>query len=279
MNQVKEYNPFFEVTRKPLFTEFNDERIRSNRDALINPELKCIVGEVSKNYKVVENKEIANVFDEVFSDVEDKFVTDHLNANTGKWVREIILNDPEYGFVVNGNDECKIKISVFNGYTGNKGVGFYVSAYRLVCKNGLMGWRNILSVSIPHIKEGIVDFIRDSFHEKINILREKVEIFEDWSDERFTKEDFDLFIDTREKLSDKMKENLKGYWNPIMNKFNESETKWGAYNVLTAIATHYTEARKGSNLFSNAYKRIEKLVDELMEFDPEDYKKIDKITE
>lgn len=274
MSEVKKYDPFFSVVREPLFTEFNGKKIKSNREALINPNLNSIVGEVSKNYKVVENKEVANVFDEAFADVKDKTVKDHMNATTGKWAREIILNDPEYGFVVNGDDECKIKVTVFNGYTGQKGVGFYVSAYRLVCKNGLMGWKSLLSVSIPHIKEGIIDFIRDEFHEKIDVLRNKIEIFEDWSDEEFSQEDFNLFIDTREKMTDKMKETLKGYYVPVMNKFGESKTKWGAYNVLTAIATHYTEARKGSNLFSNGYKRIEKLVDEFMDFDPEEYKKV-----
>lgn len=275
--EVKKYNPFFEVTRQPLFTEFNGEKIRSAKDALINPELKCIVGEVGRNYKIVTNNEVANVFSEAFAEVEDKTVSDHLNASTGKWIREIILNDPEYGFMVNGKDECRIKVSIFNGYTGNKGVGFQVSFYRMVCSNGMMGWSKQLSVSIPHVKDGIIDFIRDEFHKKIDVLRNKIEIFEDWTDEEFSQEDFNLFIDTREKMTDKMKEKLKGYWTPIMDRFNEEETRWGAYNVLTAIATHYTEAQKGSHLFSNGYKRIERLVDEFMEFSPEEYKEVAQI--
>lgn len=274
MSKVKEYNPFFEVTRQPLFTRFGDKEIRSSRDALINPELGVIVGEVGKNYKVVTNNEVAEVFDTAFADVPKLFTRDHLNGTTGSWVREVVLNDPEFGFVVDGNDECKVRVSIFNGYTGKKSVGFKVSAYRLICKNGMMGWSNLLSVSIPHIKEGIIDTIRDEFHTKINVLRNKIDVFTAWTDERFTQNDFNLFVDTRETLSDKMKDKIKGYYLPIKNKYGEKENRWGAYNVLTAIGSHYTEAQKGSHLFSNAYKRIEKLVNEFEGFDPEEHKEV-----
>lgn len=263
-------NPFFNVVRQPLYTEINGQKIESSRDALINPENNSIVGEVGKHYKVVTNSEIANVFEKAFSGISGYEVKDHLNGTTGRWCRDIILQDSDFTFQVGGGDTCKTKITVFNGYTGKQSAGFSVSAYRLVCSNGLMGWRNELSVSIPHIREGIVDEIRNKFFQKVDVFWKKAQIWEAWSDDKFTQEDFNLFIDTREQLSDKMKDKFKGLYLPIMNQFGESQTRWGAYNVLTAIATHYTQARKGSNVFSNAYKRVEKLIDEFETFDPSD---------
>jgi len=276
MSNVQQYNPFFEVVREPMFTEFNGKKIKASKDALINPELNVIVGEVGRNYKVVTNNEVANVFDEAFKGINVESVKDHLNGTTGKWVREIILNDDDYIFKIGDNkDQCKVKVDIFNGYTGKKSVGFNVSAYRLVCSNGLMGWKNQLSVSIPHVRDGIVETIRNEFHNKIDVLWNKVQIWETWSDEHFGKDDFKLFINTRDHLSDKMKDKFIGMYEPIMNKYNESETRWGAYNVLTAMASHHVEAQKGSHLFSNAYKRIEKLISEFESFLPEEHKKED----
>jgi hypothetical protein len=264
-------NPFFDVVRQPMFAELDGKRIETSREALINPEMGIVVGEVSKNYKVVTNSEVAKVFDDAFSHLSNYEVYDHLNGTTGRWCRDIILQDTDYTFNIGHGDTCKTKISVFNGYTGKQSAGFSVSAYRLVCSNGLMGWKNELSVSISHIRNGIVDEIRNKFFQKVEVFQKKTEIWEAWADDKFTQKDFNLFINTREHLSDKMKEKFKGLYVPIMQQYGESQTRWGAYNVLTAIATHYTQARKGSNVFSNAYKRVEKLVDEFELFDPSDH--------
>jgi hypothetical protein len=273
MSNVQQYNPFFEVVREPMFAEFNGKKIRTSKDALINPELGLIVGEVGKNYKLVENNEVAEVFNEAFADIKTESVIDHLNGTTGKWARQIILNDDNYVFSINGEDHCKVMIEIFNGYTGQKSVGFNIKAFRLICKNGLMGWKNELSVSIPHIRDGIINQIRGEFEDKLETFWNKTKVWEDWSQEEFGKDEFNLFIDTRKKLSDKMKENLKGYYDPIMNRFNEDETRWGAYNVLTAIASHHTKAKSGSHLFSNAHKRIESLINDFQSFDVNEARK------
>lgn len=266
---ITQISPFYEVVRQPLYADLNGQKIRSNKDALINPELNLIVGEVGKNYKLVTNNEVANVMDEALADIKTYDVKDHLDGTTGRWAREIILDDENYMFNIKGNDECKVKVDIFNGYTGTKSVGFQVSAYRLVCSNGLMGWQKQLSVSIPHIREGIVEEIRDKFNETVDKFWNKTRIWEAWADQDFTQDDFNNFINTRDYLSDKMKDNIKGYYVPLMEEYKEEETKWGAYNVLTAMATHHTQARNGSHLFSNAYKRIQKIINDFESYVPE----------
>lgn len=263
------YNPFFEVAREPLFTNFNGEKIRSSNDAIINTETKQIIGEVSSNYKVVTNQEVANIFAEAFGDVPIHKVTDHLDSTGGRWTREFVLDGDEYTWAVGGDDVCKMKVSIFNGYTGNRAVGYNISGWRQVCSNGMFGWSKILSANISHMKEGIVDYIRNDFSNKVELFSEKAQIFEVWNEQEFTQKDYEVFIESRNYLSDKMKEKYKGYYEPIMNRFGEKrETKWEAYNVLTAVATHYTQAQKGSNVFSAAYKRTEKMALELAEWTP-----------
>ena len=262
-------NPFFEVAREPLYTNFNGEKIRSANDALINTETKSIIGEVSKNYKVVTNDEVANIFSEAFLNIPVYDVKDHTDATGSHWRREIILDGDDFTWMVGGEDVCKMKVSIFNGYTGKRSVGFSINGWRQICSNGMFGWASILSVKLPHIKDGIVESIKRDFTNKVALFNEKTKIFEVWRQQEFTKKDYEDFIESRDYLSDKMKEKYKGYYEPIMNKYGEKrETKWEAYNVLTAIAQHHTEARNGSNVFSASYKRTEKMALELGEWTP-----------
>ena len=53
-----------------------------------------------------------------------------------------------------------------------------------------------------------------------------------------------------------------------MNRYDENETRWGAYNVLTGFATHQTRARQGSNVFSAGYKQIETVTDDFYHYYP-----------
>ncbi len=260
-------NPFFNVERRPLFTEFAGKTIRSNNDALINVDTNKIVGEVGSSYKVVTNSEVSALFDEAFDNVPVHTISDHLDNNGSRWRREIVLDGDDYTFLVGNDDACKMKVTVFNGYSGKNAVGFNVSGWRQVCSNGMFGWAKLLTVSLPHVKSGIVEHIRKSFSKKLDIFNEKSKLWQEWANIEFTQDDYDLFIDTREYLSDKMKKRYKGLYEPITNRFNQDETKWGAYNVFTAIATHYTQARGGSHVFSEAYKRAEKLALDFGSFD------------
>ena len=260
--------PFFEVARAPMYAVLNGQNIKSDTEALINPSGE-IIGQVSKRYRVVSNDEVANVFEEALEGIQVLSLRDHMNHNGSSWKREIVLDNDEYSWMVNGQDECKMKLEIFNSYNGKMSVGFRVSGWRKVCSNGMFGWSHILTARLSHFSDGIVDSIRNSFNNKIGLFGEKIKIFEEWDEQTFTKKDYEDFIESRDYLSDKMKEKYKGYYDPIMNKYGGNrETKWESYNVLTAIAQHYTRARQGSNVFSASYKRTEKLALELGEWTP-----------
>ena len=259
-------NPFFKVERQPLYTEFNGQKLRSNRDALINTENNTIVGEVGHNYQVIPNQEVADVFDTAFKDIKVSSIKDHLSGTTGNWQREIVIDDANFNFNVNGDDSCKLKVIVFNGYTGKRAVGFTVGAYRLVCENGLMGWKNNLSFSLNHLNTGIIDRIKYGFEDKVEVFGDTIKTFDVWSQERFSQDNFNTFLLTRDYLSEKQVDKFKALYITVKKQFNEDDSKWGAYNVLTAISTHYTKARRGSHIFSNGYKTVTKLVKDFAEF-------------
>lgn len=270
MTTLQTVNPFFDVERTELFAEFNGERVSSGRHALLNAENGEMLGIVSPNYKLVEHAEVANVFDEAFQNVPVMEVRDHLNGVTNRWVRDIVLDGDEFTRDIDGKgDTVKAKVRVWNGYDGRTAVGFAVSAWRMVCSNGMFGWKDLFGTTFAHIENDIVDKIRNVFNNQFSNFNQNFSIWEDWSNIPFGQVDFNKFVDFHTKenifgndnayLSEKQAEGIKGLYEPIMNQYGESETKWGSYNVLTAIGSHHTKARKGSNLFSEAYKRTERL--------------------
>jgi hypothetical protein len=122
----------------------------------------------------------------------------------------------------------------------------------------VFGKQNLLSERFYHFTNNIENLLL-SFESKFGSFKDNVNVWKTWTQVKYTQEQFKSFVDTREYLSDKMKEFVTGYYEPVMNKYRMDETKWGAFNVLTYISTHETKARKGSNVFSNRYRTINKM--------------------
>lgn len=273
-------SPFFDVSRNQLFAHYNGEELEVARDALINMETGKPLGTVGKTYKLIKNAEVNDVFAEAFADLPVEFTKDHLNQNANRWQRDFILDGDQFSRTIGNDDVVKTKVSVWNGYDGRTAVGFAISAYRQVCSNGMMGWRKMFGSNFAHIERNIIQKIQNDFEKNFNGFSKNFDVWESWNDKAFSKAQFMTFIQDRVKrdteegtvgyLSEKQAEAVMNQYEPIMNRYNERETKWGALNVLTAIATHETEARGGgSHIFSSGYKRMEKLAQDFYAFDPE----------
>lgn len=283
-------NPFFDVHRVPVFGEIDNPegpyRVDLGKDALINAETMDPVGMVSRNYVLVENQDVVGLFDEAFGNLKIQEIRDHLNPSGSKFIRDIILDEDKYSAdITNRGDVVKTKIRLWNGYDGRTAVGFTVGAWRQICSNGMMGWADIYCRTYQHMSTGLIDQIRNEFELNFSRFGSNFELWGNWAALPFGQSDFNTFIDFHTKgkglspervqyLSEKQAEGIKGLYEPIMNEFGEDETRWGAFNVLTAIATHHTKARKGSNLFSQGHRRMERLSEDFYSFNPEDLPRV-----
>ena len=267
---MSNFNPFFEVIRQPLFAEHNGVKLDSGREALINTETNDVIGVVSPSYKVVENQELSVLVQEALGNLPVLKVNDHLNPNTSKWVREIILDGDEFTYKIGKKvDTIKTKINIINGYGSNTAATVSVSAWRQICSNGMMGFKDIFKSSYAHMSDNIVPKIRQDFNLNLAKFGENTNIWNNWSEVDFSQDDFMSFIEDITKtednkkgiLSEKQGELVKSLYEPTLNKYNDDETLWGAFNVLTAITSHDIKARKGSHLFSQGYGRMRKVIE------------------
>lgn len=272
------HNPFFDVSRNQLFAHYDGEELEVARDALINMESGKPLGTVGKTYKLIKNADVNDVFAEAFVDLPVEFTKDHLNAPQNRWQRDFILDGDQFTRVIGDSDIVKTKVSVWNGYDGRTAVGFALSAYRQVCENGMMGWRKQFGSNFAHIERDIIAKIQRDFDKAFNGFASNFDKWQEWNEQGFTQEQFKTFIESRVKreteegtvgyLSEKQANAVIDQYEPVMNRYNERETKWAAFNVLTATATHATEGRNGSsNIFASSYKRMERLAQDFYAFD------------
>ena len=276
---MSERNPFFNVSRNQLYTQFNGEELAVDRDALLNANTGAVLGTVGKTYKLIENGAVNDVFNEAFAELPVEFTKDHMNGAENRWQRDIILDGDQFTRVIGNDDVVKTKVSIWNGYDGRTAVGFALSAYRQVCQNGMMGWRQMFGSNFAHIERDIIEKIQREFNNSFSGFARNFEVWDGWNEQAFTQDQFKRFVESRVKredaegntigyLSEKQVEGITGLYEPTLNQYNDDETKWGSYNVLTAIATHHTEARgAGSNIFSQGYKRMERLAKDFFTYD------------
>ena len=269
MDYLEERNPFFGVRKEKVTTESGLEI--PNKVALVNEDLSTIVGFVSPGYDVVHNETISNLFAGAISDLKVAKVVDHMDATTKRWKRRIMFDDGKLtSQIADSSDVVGVLLEVYNGYDGRTAYGYSLMGYRWLCSNGLvMGKKELFSQSFTHY-DGNVDKLRDSFGMKFNAFHQNANTWQEWSRTRFNEDDFTAFVDKHTKpvngralknqyLTPNIGKGIKENFQPLLAQQNLPFTKWGAFNVLTWLATHETKARNGSNLFSNRYQNMNRL--------------------
>lgn len=257
MSYVEGRNPFFNIEQEPLFTRSG---IAVKKVALINTDTNDVVGVVSPGYEVVTNKQVADLFDEAFQGMRIKNIEDHLDATTKRWKRMIQLDMSEYTFDITGRDDItQIRVEIFNGYDARTAYGFDISAYRLVCSNGMVAKdRDLLSERFVHFSNN-ANLLLESFKTKFQNFGSTIDTWKRWAREEYSHEDFNSFVGSIPGITDKMGEYLMDSYNKSLLRYKDPMTKWSAFNGLTYAATHETKARKGSNLFSNRFNFVTKV--------------------
>ena len=263
----EERNPFFSVRKEQIKTISSD--ITLDKVALINDETDNVLGIVSPNYEVVTNDTINDLFDEAIADLSVKEVQDHMDADTKRWKRRIMFDNDDLNFDISNGDVVGIMLEIHNGFTGRTSFGYHLLGYRWACSNGMvMGRKNLFSESYGHYVHNPAK-LRESFGMKFDLFRNTADTWKQWTQEPFTFDQFKEFVldDQKKYIGEKIGQTIVDAWEPALVDQGLDETKWGAFNVLTWLASHQTKARNGSNLFSNRFGNIERLAADMYHMD------------
>ena len=256
-------NPFFNVERVPVTAQYGGRTIQLAKDVLINSETSLPVGIVGKEYKVVSNEEISNLFGEAFSKYKVKKTMDFMKRGGETWVRRIVFEDDELTFEVTNGDISHVMLEIFNSFNGTTRVGYSLSLFRSICENGMVfGRKNLFGLGFTHVRDNL-ETIRSTFEiGSKSIGEEIIPIWQKWTKIPHTMNDMEVFLDSRDYVNnEKMKERILIKYEEVMNREKHDETRFGAFNALTEIMTHETVSKREdtSNIFSGSYKKFERL--------------------
>jgi len=260
-------NPYFEVKREKIQTESG---IGINKEALINSETDQLLGIVSPGYEVVTHEQVAGLFSDALETYNHDVIGNYLDSTGRRWKQRIVFKDERLNFDIDGRgDFAGIMLELFNGYDARTAFGYNLLGFRYYCTNGMVtGKKSLFRESLSHFNDAI-DRLQRAFELKWPAFESRVGIWQDWTRIPYTEDQFKLYLESKVKngnkkglISEKMAEGIVAEWTPSLNVQNLDETMWGAFNVLTYLATHKTKARNGSNLFSNRYNTMNRLAED-----------------
>ena len=167
----------------------------------------------------------------------------------------MVLED--ISFEITPRDKGKIVVEIFNAYNGKNAYGYSISALRLVCTNGMRGFRKVFGEAYTH-RTDVIDRIRATFPQKLDKYQEQIQTWKNWTEIPMSKNAFGVFVEDQSGLGAKLKKDMVENFDTVCSRFGDSPTKWGAFNVLTYYQTHMLKARQGSPLFTANYYHFDK---------------------
>ena len=118
-----------------------------NRFAVVRQDNREPIATVGNRYHITQNAEVFGFFDGL---VEQGLATFKRAYSTKLGARVSILCD--LGGMNIGGDKSRRHITLRTSHDGSSRITGTMEVYRLVCKNGLMAWRNECQFAIKHTK-------------------------------------------------------------------------------------------------------------------------------
>ena len=253
--------------------------IPSNYLAVINEQTQQVLGVNSPNYKVCQNKDlfysVETALMETLGYEPDKVSMKSWMKNNGQSIiQHYDLTDSVTDITETEGDSLIPRIRVTNSYDGTLPVSVRIDTLRLLCKNGMVGFKPISEFTLRHMGNNfdeMQDIIYSRIESGLNMAKERMDNYKQWATTRLEvhKEDF---IKVGSKILDKWVDNeqvthrAEGIWELIEREQRIYEsydpTVWNLYNGLTEYITYGIDgqhAERESNTFYSQDRRQKKV--------------------
>ena len=248
----KDYD--FPVELQPISTHPGGF-IVPNRLAVIRTDTMRPIAVVSKKYTLLPHAEVVDAMRETLrgQETDEKIALTH---NGARMHLEITL--PNITLKVEG-DEIAMRLVVANSYDGSRKVNIAFGAYRLVCSNGMIIGRRMVSVSRRHV--GAVSIEVQQMRKQMTMLTAQFTATAPLLQKMAATQ-----LTAPKKFFDATSLRIPTYLAKVAReqfKKEEDGTVWDAYNALTFAITHKLRranpelaTRLGKHAWSAAIARL-----------------------
>ena len=268
--------------------------IPSNYLAVINEQTQQVLGVNSPNYKVCQNKDLFHSVETALIDTlgyePDKVSMKSWMKNNGQSIiQHYDLTDSVTDITETEGDSLIPRIRVTNSYDGSLPVSVTIDTLRLLCKNGMVGFKPISEFTLRHMGndfDSMQDIIYSRIESGLNMAKERMDNYKNWATSRLDirKEDFimigskalDKWVDDEQKTH-----RAEAIWELIEKEQRIYDTHdptiWNLYNGLTEYITYGIDGqdseRENNTFYSQdrRQKKVKSLLKKLSEKVPGGY--------
>ena len=201
-----------------------------------------VVGVVSENYRILQNRDLFAHADDVFSKMslttnKVKYVT----TRSGAQARAVYTFDT-IGVKVREKDDLILQLTVANSFDGSLGASFNIGFLRLVCTNGLMAPAGRgTNINKKHTLAVAESFTENKVKNAIESFRKGAEMFKPFFATRLTQSQGNNILGNlaqRKVISHKSAKSIHAIWDSPTYRQDSERTLWGLYNASTEHLTH-----------------------------------------
>jgi phage/plasmid-like protein (TIGR03299 family) len=237
---------------QPLLT--GSGKVIDTHKAILRSDNNSIIGIVGSGYKVIQNGTAFVFFDTLCSQYQAKFTDAYVLGDGAKVILKAYVNG---NMKIKKGDELRKRISLFNSFDGSIGVMAQFEVYRMICKNGLMGWAKENKVYIRHTGNAetrltaAMEIMAKStayfqkFEQTAKILANK--IADTAMVERFLKDMFGSDSKRTENTKDEVRKLTE------TGAGNGDGSLWSLYNGLTDYVDHFRNDDSDKLLISSNF--------------------------
>lgn len=239
----------FPVTKSKVFTldpRFKDMPVPDylipidNNVAIVREDNQHVLSVMSKDYHPVSDMDVLTRFLETFQEENIQVVPikHHITkAKDGVLGRTTYMEVelPDFSLFAGTREEQRCRIIIPNSYNGTEALSFRLVFWRLVCLNGMMGWKEDFSMKIKHRKGAdakIQDAIQMYLNDNIWTTTQKIEALGNASTDRDSV--ITYLQNNRVLVGERWSEQLMGHW----LREGTPTNLWQIYNIFTNEITH-----------------------------------------
>jgi hypothetical protein len=248
------FDTFFNVSKQPVYRQVNNFGVyyepMPNIRAIVNDRTGQTLSIMSKDYEPVSDEQALTKFLEIFdnADITLTPIKHHVNVSKdgvrGR-VTYMEMEIPNLALFPDTLEEQRCRVIIPNSYDGTTALSFRLMYWRLICLNGMMGWKEDFTMKIKH-RKGAEDRLQDAIqlylHEDVYQTQQKIE---EMQGKTGLRDNIMLYLQSNPVLpGERWAERLLGNW---LRK-ETTENFWQLYNIFTDEITHSYGKNFGSKL-------------------------------
>lgn len=224
---------------------------------------KQVVGVVSENYRILQNRDLFTQADETFAKMGLRTgKVSYITTRSGAQARAIYTFDT-VGVKVREKDDLILQMTVANSFDGSLGASFNIGFLRLICTNGLLAPAGRgTNINKKHTLAVAESFTENKVKNAIEAFKKGSESFKQLIARRVTQKQGNNFLGNlaqRKVISHKIAKSIHEIWESPTYSLDSERTAWGLYNAATEFLTHQV----APNRFELAQRFTQNIVNNL----------------